>query len=331
VRIILVLYDLQNEIENYEPGKFPHSEFIEPNPNQLAKVSIEEQDGAKTVLICERTDVSDGITINMKAFDNLLPGDKLTVTGRIGGSAPSAKWGVLIYRGDENYFLLNQHSTPASNELFYLTHLLDDADIKHQIRIRTDHWGNEKALMDFCVDDILITRNLNSTGTIIDSRDIVYSLSRDERLREGRSIASDAEIVPSFLQTSGDPDYSLIEEGDKNIIYLRRRVHDWDGIDINIGLMALKSGNSYTITICGRPEGEVPKDAQLMMQILPGYVWRENKNVFSDTEFVLTHKLSNAEILNAENIRITTNGEGKKVSFVINNIFVRVNETEGAA
>ncbi|MCL2576974.1 MAG: hypothetical protein FWE27_02840 [Defluviitaleaceae bacterium] len=318
-------------MKNFTIGKFPESLIIGPNPNQLATINVMEEDGAKTVLISNRTEVADGITINMSAFQNLLPGDRLTITGRIGSNAPTAKWCMLIHRGGGNYSLLKQHSIPLHDELFYLTHLLDEVDLKYPIRLRTDHWGNEESYMDFYVDDILITRNIKNTGIIIDSRDIVYSLATDNYASDGLTpVGSNIGTVPSFLQTSGDPEYSLIEEGDKKIIYLRRRVHDWDGIDIKIGLMALKKGNSYTITIKGRPEGEVLKDAQLMMQILPGYVWRDNKNVYEGQEFILEHTLSNAEVLNAEFIRIASTPQGASMSFVITDIIIKVNK-EGAA
>ena len=321
--IILLLYDLQNEIKNYAVGKLPESVFLEPNPNQNALIDIAEQDDAKTIHVSNRTAKADGITVNMGAIPNLRPGDRLTISGRIGDNAPTAKWGVLIHRGGGNYCLLEQHQNPLPSELFHITYLLDEVDLHFPIRLHTDHWGNEESHMDLYVDDILITRNAKGSGVIADIRDIVYSLATDTQTRES---SPPSVTISSFLRISGNPEYIIVEEGDKKSIFFRKRVHDWDGLDINVGMMSLKSGNSYTITIKGRPEGEVPPESQLMMQVLPGYVWRDNKNVYEEQEFTLEHTLSNAEILNAESIRIASTPAGGKMSFVITDICIRVNK-----
>jgi hypothetical protein len=327
---MLVLYDLQDELKNYTAGDLPKNPRIEANPNQHATLSVIEEEGAKTILVSNRHEVSDGITINMNEIEGLRPGDRLTISGRTGSGAPTVKWGMLIHRGGGSYSLLEQHNMPAPDELYFLTYLLDAVDLEHPIRLRTDHWGNEEAHMDFFVDDILITRNLKNAGTVTDGRDVVYSLATDEYAREGLVPAPGTRSVPTFLQTSGEPEFILLEEGGKKSIIVRRRVHDWDGVDIHLTMMGLKQGCSYTINVEGRIEGEAHGGAQMMMQVLPGYVWRDNKDVNGGEEFSLSHTLSNAEILNAEVIRITSNPQGAKMTFVITDIILKVNN-EGAA
>lgn len=315
---MIILFDLQEHIKDFAPGIMPENPYLIPNNEQIAKINIVESDGAKTVFIEDRTSNMEGMTVNMPSFEGLQPGDRLTVTGRIPSGAPKTDWGMVIHRGGEGYAILEQHRIPAHDGLYYMTYLLDAIDFEHPIRIRTNHWGNEEAHMDFFVDDILITRDPKNTDAATETRDVVYSFEENGY----SSVNLEFGAISEYLQKSGEPDIELLDGAEKRI-HIRRRVNDWDGVDIHVDRMRLRSGNKYTIHVEGRVEGDAPQGAQLMFQIIPGYVWRDNKNVIGGEEFSLTHKFSGTEVKNTEVVRVTSNHGGAKMSFSINKIEVK--------
>jgi hypothetical protein len=79
-------------------------------------------------------------------------------------------------------------------------------------------------------------------------------------------------------------------------------------------------GNSYNIHIVGTINDMVPSDAQIMLQIIPGYAWRDNHTISSHKDFTLGHTLTLMELETAETLRLTTNSVGASVGFTITSI-----------
>jgi hypothetical protein len=325
VDTVQLLFDLQEMIREIPPGEFSNP-LMYANSSQNTKtiLSVAEQNGEKTVCVSNRADSSDGLLLNIAEITDIQAGDRITVTGRIGEGAPKNNWGMVLHRTGENFAHLVQQRAPSTDELFYLTYLLDEIDLNVEFQVRTSHWGTETAHMDFFVDDILITRCVKGTAADIDPRNTVYSLSEDEFFKQNLKPGE----MTTYLQTSGEPEYVL--DNHSKSIHIKRRVNDWDGLDILLSPMKLLPGNNYSLQVTGRITGEVPQNTELMFQILPGYVWRSNKKMTANQDFVLFHLLSKTEITNAEVIRITTNTEGAKMPFLITGIDLKVGGAEGA-
>ncbi|MCL1842808.1 MAG: hypothetical protein FWF79_03265 [Defluviitaleaceae bacterium] len=318
---MIVLYDLQEELKNIKAGELPENPYLCACGDTPSSLEVVEQDDAKTLLVKNRASVSDGISIKLPAYEGLCVGDRVTVTGRIGDGAPKTNWGIALNRSGNDYAHLAQHRIPTRDDLYYLTYLLEKVDLDCTLHIRTIFWGNEEACMNFYADDILITRNTHDTATDTDERSIVYSLATDEST-EGFAPG----VMTKYLVTSGEPMYKMIESEHGKAIHISNRVNDWDGLDIQLKPMGLKPGSNYTIRVEGRIDGHAPPEAMIMMQFLPGYVWRNPRAAYDNNEFVLTHNLSKTEVLNAEFIRITSNPPGAKMSFIISNIEIKVVE-----
>jgi hypothetical protein len=106
-------------------------------------------------------------------------------------------------------------------------------------------------------------------------------------------------------------------------IYVSEREKDWDSLDINMESLGFLAGNEYVVKVTGRIDGYAPEGTIILIQGIPGYSWRNNMAVESDQDFVLTHILSNAELDQWENIRITTNAAGATVPFYIYEIEIK--------
>jgi hypothetical protein len=270
-----------------------------------------------------KEDLKPGLQLQTPMIKNIQPGDRITATGRIGGGAPKSDWAMVIDRktGVESFRGLAQHVTPEHNELFSVTYILDEADLEKPLMVRSNYWGNVTESMDFYVDSILITRNVSHTSTVVDERQTVYSFAEDDgvkKLRPGD--------ITKFIRSAGTPKYTIFEKNSKKGIHLGNRLNNWDGLDIWLPSLDLKPGNSYTISVNGKIDGPSSEKARVMFQIIPGYIWRSEKNVVDNEEFNLSHTFSAMELQTAQTVRIATDDGGAKMSFFLYDIEITANQ-----
>jgi hypothetical protein len=212
----------------------------------------------------------------------------------------------------------------TAGDNFSVSYILDAADLEQKLIIRSSSWGEYNAHMDFFVDSILITRSPESANITIDTRHVLYSLAGDESVQK---LPADAPIYfegGAYLRSAGEPNFRMKEFEGKKCLHIYNRTNDWDGIDIRMGELKLLRGNHYTIKVRGRVDGNAPENTQIMLQLVPGYVWRSNQPVTDNQEFELHHTLSAMEVINGETIRITTNGNGAVMAFYIYDIEITV-------
>jgi hypothetical protein len=323
---MMVLFDLQESLKETEIFK----KIITPYGENPSAINIIEVAATKTVHVAGRTDFKPGLAVNTPELHGLQSGDRITVTGRLGSGVPKSDWAMVIDRRkiksgvSGGWTGLAQHVSPEHNELFTITHLLDAEDLDKTFMIRSNHWGNVTESMDFYLDSILITRNVSQTSFVKDEREQIYSLASDGNLKKLRP-----GDITRFLRAAGTPKFTIIEKNSRKGVHLANRINNWDGLDIWLPSLELKQGNSYSITVNGRVDGVAGERARLMLQIIPGYIWRSEKYVYDDDEFTLNHTFSATELQTAQTIRIASDDEGAKMSFFIYDIEVTIN-TEGA-
>lgn len=318
---IHVLYDLQKELGELSLGVFGGSRHLASGGEYPPKLTVVEAGGTKTLLVSDRPAIDSGLVLQVPALAKLLPGDKIIITGRICGTAPKLDWAMVMRRYGKLYANLAQHYIPSTDELFCITYVFDPIDLETPVQIRSNHWGKDDTPMDFFVDSILITREQSNANIEMDSRRVVYSFADDVNVKELKP----GDITP-FIHASGAPMYTVKEKGGKKSIRVWRRLNNWDGIDIIIPNMNLKSGNLYTIRAKGRVESPVPPGATMMFQVLPGFIWRSAVPVEDNGVFTLSHTLSIMELQMAEGIRIASNPECAGMSFIISEIEVRTKQ-----
>ncbi|MCL1882805.1 MAG: hypothetical protein FWF81_03520 [Defluviitaleaceae bacterium] len=320
---MLVLFDLQEELKELESGQLPENPYF--GMYGATQLSIVNVASTKTIHVAGKTDLKPGLMVNTQVMSALLPGDRITVTGRLGSGAPRSDWAMVIDRHTSIYGHegLAQHITPKHNELFSITYLLEADDLEKPLLVRTNHWGTAEESMDYYIDSVLITRNIKNTDADTEERKEIYTLAGDTnfvKLRPGG--------VTRYIKACGTPKFTITESNGKKGIRVERRLNNWDGLDLWLENMNLKKGNSYTITVNGKIEGIAAEKSRMMFQMLPGYIWKSVRDVVSDQEFTLTHTLSAMELQNTEAVRIATNEEGATMSFFIRSIEVTANQRE---
>jgi hypothetical protein len=312
---------LQQALRRVYQGFFTKGANIKPYGNTPPSLMIQqEQDGGrKIVKVTGRQARSDGLALLLPEIPGLQHGDRITVTGSVGENIPEGReWGMCLRNSTGEYNQVAQALAPK--DVFSLSYMLDKADLKYPLYIHSNSWGSSKPLMDFYVDSISITRHEQQISERKDIRQLIYSMETDDFMASFRSgerltIDPDSPIIPS-----GSPTCTVRRYGRTNVIHVTGRTNDWDGIDIRLDMLGLMPGNSYNVHVVGRTEGEVPDDAEIMFQIIPGYAWRDNHKIVPYHDFTLGHILTLMELETADTIRITTNTAGAKVDFAIYSI-----------
>jgi hypothetical protein len=311
---MLILFDLQENLKEIKEGHFRENTYLSQYGTSPAAIDVISTGGTKTIRVRGNVDKKPGFFLHTPALPNLSPGDRITVTGRLGAGVPKSDWAMVIDRNtsDHGYVGLAQHVNPEHHELFSITYLLDTDDLQNSLLIRANQWGKAEKPMDYYVDCILITRKTASANTVTDSRQTVYSLAKDPNVKELKP-----GDITKFIRSAGTPTYTITEKEGKKIIHLRRRLNNWDGIDVWLPSMELKQGNRYKITVKGKIDEYTQKNAKMMLQTLPGYIWRSEQAVTDDQDFTLTHTFSAMDIQTAEAVRIASDDNGASMSFTI--------------
>lgn len=324
MRKILILFDLQEQLKKINAGEFPENPFVAPYGNAPAALCALEINKTKTLRITGNSGAKSkpGFRINTPAISDLNSGDRITITGRLGEGVPKSDWAIVIDRfiDKDNYAGLSQHVSPAQGELFSMTYVLDEEDLKFPLLVRSNHWGKSVEPMIFFVDSILVSRETSDTMFVKDSRGLIYSLANDENVQTLKP-----GDVTKFLRSAGTPKYKIFEHDGKKAIKISRRINNWDGIDISLTGMNLKQGNRYTISAHGIVDGIAPKNARMMFQLLPEFIWRSELYAQDEKEFSLRHTLSATELQSTDFIRIATCDDGAKMSFSIFSVEITVN------
>lgn len=320
---MLILFDLQEKLENVTVGCIGSATdlngFVRPWGDPAPKVSVKEYDDVKFIGIENRVQNEAGVDLYMSEINELKPGDRITITGRVGQNAPLANWGVGLFVKDGTGTHLNQHLAPVG--LYSITHLVDASEIGKNFIVRTVQWGEDAHAIDFYVDSVLVTRPQGGELITKDERKIVYSLNEDVGIKNARLNATNFEST-SYLMRSGTPEVSVVERNGIREVYVTGRVRDWDAIDILVSSMELMRGNQYRIKVKGELGTDAPGDTQMTFQGVPGYAWRGNVQAQPGGEFVLEHLLTQSDIENWTSVRITTNSEASRASFTIKSIEV---------
>lgn len=307
----MVLYDLQNALANIETGALVHSGCIKPFGSTPPTVMIENTNGGKRLKITGRRVREDGISLLLPEIQGLHPGDRLTITGHVGEGAPNTNdWGLCLRSPRGEFNQLTQVIAPQG--LFTLSYVIDKTDFGYPLYVHANTWGGAKIDMDFYIDNMTISRADNIHARA-DTRQLIYSMETDGYMSSYRS----GDILMA------DPDSPLSPSGActcivrRGAITVSGRKNDWDGLDIKLDTLGLMPGNSYNIHVVGRVEGAAPPETQIMLQIIPGYAWRDNHIIYSQQDFTLGHTLTLMELETADTLRITTNSVGAAVDFTI--------------
>ena len=320
---ILVLYDLQDDLKNMSEGPLPQNGYVAPWGDTPADFNVVRVGPVKTIHVTNRKQVYDGLAVYVPSMTKLWPEDRITVTGRIGMGASKSDWSMAIDKYDGDYTTLSQHLAPDQSELFSISYLLDVADLDNPIIVHSDDWGKRVDPIDFYVDSILITRDVKDKSMVIEERKEIYSLAKDSNI-----LTLNPGDVTDFIQTSGAPKYEVSEKDSKKRIRIFGRMNNWDGLDILLKKMNLKPGNRYTLHVKGRIDGLAPPRSELMLQIVPGYIWRSEEAVVDNQPFTLSHTFSIMELQNAEAVRVASNVPGSDMAFYIDEIVISSRKLE---
>ena len=311
---------MQEDIKNYGVGRFDDLSHIMPSGMELPELIVEQFDGLSVIRVANRTSRESGVELKLFELANIKPGDRQTITGRIGEGAPPGSWGIALMSEDTETAQLAQHVIPKT--IFALSTVLDTNMIRGTLMIQTTKWGASEPLMDFYIDNIIVLRKIKMDIQQADSRALIYSLENDPSVQFFN--AEDTFFEGSvFLVRSGAPLIRVFRRGASNALHIGVRVKDWDGVDINIARMGLLQGNKYEIVVKGRFEGATATDSKVMLQGLPGYSWRDTQPITDDQEFTLSHVLGQAEVSKWSAVRVTTDENGATTPFYIYSIEVK--------
>ncbi|MCL2357723.1 MAG: hypothetical protein FWC70_11350 [Defluviitaleaceae bacterium] len=315
-----ILYDLQESFKNVAPGKFDDTDFITMRKDAVAEFRVIDIEDTKTLQITERARRESGIYINLNKINGLKPGDRLTITGRVGDNAPNGpKWSVALLRvrKEDGHGHMTQHTAPKS--LFVLSHVLEEKETEAVFTVHTISWGSTEPDVDIYIDDILISRQSDDAYEI-DPREKVFSFAQDWDISQRIDTIYGETAANADVVYAGGPSVTVREIDGAPTIQVSNRVRDWDAIDICIENFKLIPGNRYKITAEIRLDEAAPKGTAFMFQGIPGFDWRGNINVHQRTVIHLEHILSRAEVEKWRVMRITTNPPGSSVSFNIRSI-----------
>jgi hypothetical protein len=319
---MIVLYDFQEDFKNVKPGEFKKSEIISVRSDPSSTSTVEEVEDVKTIFLTDRAARESGIYIHLNKIKELIAGDRITITGRIGSEAPRGPvWSIALLSDGRKDGHLTQHISPGPGSVFALSHILDHSEVDNHFAVHTIGWGGVlQPLMDFYIDGILITRKSDEGETELDSRTVIYAMETDEMIEHIASEEIDSFGEKIIVARSGLPIINIFPCADQKALHVGTRVNDWDGIDIMLSHLRLRPGNQYKITVKGRIDGDAPDGSVLMLQGIPSYAWRSNIAIIKDMEFTLEHTLTISELEKWTTVRITTNGFGAAVSFYIYDI-----------
>ncbi|MCL1863901.1 MAG: hypothetical protein FWF78_10085 [Defluviitaleaceae bacterium] len=313
-----ILYDFQEDFKNIEVGDFEKSEIV-ASRSELTKAVLSDVEGVKTLLLTERSRRESGIYIHLKQIPNLKSGDRIVITGRVGGeSNPRNGWSIALLSTIDGH--ITQHIAPSS--VYSLSHILESKELEQTMTVHTIGWGTSQPLMDFSIDSIIIIRNHRVTNPNEDTRTSLYSMAEDSHLKwiSTNDVQSFGESL--IIVRSGSPNIQIFKRKGINAFHVGTRVNDWDGVDIRLSHLKLCSGNKYKITVRGKIDGEGIPDAVMMLQGIPTYSWCSEQNITTDMDFTLEHVLTRSQVETWTSARITTNTEGAKVAFYIYSIDV---------
>ncbi|MCL2224969.1 MAG: hypothetical protein FWB96_08395 [Defluviitaleaceae bacterium] len=318
---MLLIYDLQEALANVSAGVFAKEGPVLTREEAPSNGRIEIVEDVKTICIYDRDINATGIDIKLDEIPGLMAGDRITVTGRVGTKEPIGNkfWSVALIASFPEDGQITQHTAP--DPVFAVSHILEEEQLNLTLHVHTVFWGNFEPLMDFYIDGVLITRREEITETETDTRSTVYYLEAEQDtelmgMEKAEALGKDA----PFLFCWGYPTARVFKRGDATALHIGNRFRDWDGIDINIARMKLRVGNQYKITVNGRIDGDAPIGSTIMLQGIPGCVWKCNTPISSDSEFSLSHIMSRTDVEKWSAIRITTNAPGASVPFYIYSI-----------
>jgi hypothetical protein len=312
-----ILYDMQEDFSGLEPGDFEKHGIISLRRDPDAYGRIEKVEDIKVLLISGRTARESGIYININELDGLLPGDRINVTGRIDQdhSLGSSTWSISLFSVIDGH--LTHHIAPGA--VYSLSYILDENDVQDILTVHTIGWGVLHPLMDFYIDNILITRD-DSVGDSADTRKIIYSLAADSDVQLINADKFDKYGTAVILARSGHPNVKIMRHNESTALNINTRVNDWDGLDIIISNLKLRVGNQYKITVHGQVDGEAPEGSIIMIQGVPSYSWRHNIEIKSNEKFTLEYLMTRSDVETWTSARITTNPAGAKMAFFVYNI-----------
>jgi len=315
-----ILYDMQTDFNAVKLGEFERHGAVSLRRDPSASGRIKEIEDIKSLLVSKRTTRESGIYIHINEIDGLLAGDRITITGRISKEhlRIGSNWSIALLSGEDGHLT---HSI-APGVIYSLSYILGERDIKNVLTVHTVGWGLLPPLMDFFVDDIVISRNESEDESDLDSRNILYSLANDLNLHLINAPNQETYGTDIKISSSGGPNINVIQHNGSNAVALSTRVNDWDGVDIMLSHLNLRAGNTYKIIVRGRVDGKAPDGTEIMLQGIPSFSWRCINPVQDDEDFTLEYILTRSEVATWNKARITTNTNGATMSFVLYDIEV---------
>jgi len=315
-----ILFDLADALAPLAPGAFPGLAGALQPFGAAELTLVENADDSLSVYVAGVDSNGDGLTLlltHLAAMLDLEADDAIVITGRSGANFPTADQGMMIRRsGAWNTLVQVFNTSPA----FSISHILASGDLSYNIHIHPNVWGSGVlANTSFFIDHIIISRSQDA-GTV-DTRDIIYHLGQDSFIQNADLGTTTLGGTP-YLQGSGAAAFTVRTYGGYNYLHMGNRSADWHGLDIMLTPMALLAGNTYTIRVSGRVDGEAPTDAAIMLQGNPGFSWGSTVALTTDGVFQISRTLTATELDTFTSIRITTNGAGASMSFFIYTIEV---------
>ena len=308
-----ILYDFQKNFETVELGKFRENGIISIRKDPDTTAIIEVIEDVKTMHITDRIIKEAGIHIDIKKIPGIIPGDRITVTGRVGEGEPlDSSWSIaLIMVGGSH---LTQHIKPR--DVFAVSHILEEKELDMVLSVHTVGWGLKPPLMDFYVDNIIVSR-YQSKIEEEDTRTMIFSIEDDTNVdRLHLSDQENAGYDFIVVRSGRSRVKAFIHEGRK-ALHISNRLNDWDGIDIILKNLSLHINSKYKITVRGHICSNAPLGSTIMLQGLPNYDWKSIIPIEKGMDFTLEHIMSRSDVEKWTSIRVATNTIGASTTFDI--------------
>lgn len=313
-----VIFDLQEHLKKVEIGEFGAASFLQSSGSPAPSLTVGQSKDGKYIHVSKRESRSAGVVIPTLFLPMLLPGDRITISGRITNDAPDNYWGIALFSQSAESDQLTQQIAPRG--VFSLTHRLEATDLSKSMTIQTTKWQDFEPNYDFFIDSIKVTRDDERDKFVKDEREIVYSLNMDQALLDVDLDVGGGIDDSMVLRLSGNPNVAVFGQmGDDNgrSLHISGRTRDFDGFDIRMEELKLIKGNEYHVKLTGRTAGNVPADAQLMLQGMPGYHWRSLTHIAGNQDFTLSCTLRKSAVEKWEALRVATNAAGSNVAYFI--------------
>jgi len=317
-----IIFDLQEQLKNLQLGNFDATGYLQARGEVNPTLTLCENQGERSIHVTHRQSREDGVIIPVLFYSMLLPGDRITLTGRMNGDVADNYWGIALCSTSDEGDQLAQQIAPQGE--FSLSHQLEATDLSKSLVVKTTKWRDVEPNYDFFIDSIKVSRDDEQDKFKKDAREIVYDLNTDYAVQQVNLDIGGGIDASTVLRLSGNPNIAVFEHHitGKRGLHIAARERDFDGLDIRLSELQLIPGNEYDVKIIGRTAGAAPIDSQIMIQGMPGYHWRSLQSIGGNQDFMLGCTLRKSAVEKWNAIRIATNEVGSNIAYFIYSIVI---------